>query len=214
MQQILNVITPSPSYDLVTLDEMKMKLLIPPDNIQWDPLLSELITNISDAISKLCIRVFAYEEVLEQYRQLEDDSSSRLYLSRWPVNLSDIKSFTQDGNDLLASANIEWLLEEATGTLYRLANCGPWYGAIDIDYSGGYQLPDGAPGGVKFAVEAVLRESYMSWIRNPSLFGVRQVRHKESSIGYYGPNMFPVLGLPETWNTVKFLLQRYIRQWV
>jgi hypothetical protein len=214
MQQILNVITPASTYDLVTLDEMKMKLGIDPSNTATDDLLSELITNVSETIAKFCNRVFAYEEVHETFYQLEDGFSRRLYLSRWPVALSDIETITQDGKDILADQGGTWVLEELTGTLYRLPIYGGWYGVIDVNYSGGYDVPDNTPGTLKFAVEAVLRESYMSWIRNPTLFGVRQVSHKESRVGYFAPNMFPVLGLPQTWQSVGTLLQKYIRQWV
>ena len=226
MQQIINVITPSVTYDLVTLDEMKMKLLIPTTNTQWDALLQELIDNISDTIARMCNRVFAYEEVEETFYQLEDNCyTQRLYLSRWPVVLADIKTFTQDGTDITS-----WLtsggpilpngnggacvLEQKTGTLYLPSDLGPWNGVIDLTYSGGYQLPDGAPGALKFCVEALIRESYMSWIRNPALFGVRQIAHKESRIGYYGPNMFPTMGIPETWKQVENLLYKFIRHWV
>lgn len=223
MQQLLNVLTPSATYDLVTLEEMKMKLMIPDSNTQWDALLQELITNLSDTIAKLCCRVFAYEGVDECFYQLNDEThppTRRLYLSRWPVVLSDITAINQtvDGSgvvtDLLPLVNQNWFLEEATGTLYQRPDLGPWTSTVDVIYSGGYQLPDGAPGSIKFCVEALLRESYMSWIRNPAMFGVRQLSHKESRIGYYGPNMFPTVGLPATWTVVQGILRRYIRWWI
>ncbi|HEY2243469.1 MAG TPA: hypothetical protein VGH47_04495 [Xanthobacteraceae bacterium] len=212
MQQILNVITPSPTQDLVSLDDMKQKLFIASSDTTKDFLLQEIITNTSETIAKLCNRVFGYEEVDETFYQLEDGSSQRLYLSRWPVLLTDIKTFTQDGNDLLAAPN--WVLEQATGTIYLQSSLGSWYGVIDVDYSGGYQLPDGAPGSLKFATEALIREGYMSWIRSPASFGVRQISHKEARIGYFGPNLFPTTGLPATWQTVQSILNRYIRHWV
>jgi hypothetical protein len=226
MQQILNVITPSDTYDLVTLAEMKTKLLIPPTSTQWDPLLTELIDNISDTIARMCNRVFAYEDVEETFYQLEDSCyTQRLYLSRWPVVLGDILTFTQNGNDLKGylvsggpippgASSPSCVLEEKTGTIYLPSNLGPWTGIIDLTYSGGYALPDEAPGALKFCVEALIRESYMSWIRNPALFGVRQIAHKESRIGYYGPNMFPTMGIPETWRTVQLVLNKFIRHWV
>jgi hypothetical protein len=234
MQQILNVLTPATAtapagpYDLVTLAEMKMKLLIDPSNTKFDPLLSELITNISDTIARMCNRVFAYEKVEETFYQLEDSwRTQRLYLSRWPVALKDITAFTQNGVDIsswfVTAGNpiypggagvTNCVLEGDTGTIYLPSFLGAWCGTIDVSYSGGYQLPDGAPGLLKFAVEALIRESYMSWIRDPSLFGVRQIRHKESSLGYYGPNMFPTIGLPDTWKAITMLLNKFIRHWV
>lgn len=212
MQQILNVITPSPTQDLVSLDDMKQKLFIVSTDTTKDFLLQELISNTSETIAQLCNRVFGYEEVDETFYQLEDDHSQRLYLSRWPVALADLETVTQDGNDILTNA--DWVLEESTGTLYRQSSLGPWYGVIDVNYSGGYQLPDGAPGSLKFCVEALIREGYMSWIRSPQSFGVRQISHKEARIGYYGPNLFPTLGLPATWQSVQSILNKYIRHWV
>jgi hypothetical protein len=216
VQQILNVITPSTTQDLVSLADMKQKLFIDTTDTTKDFLLQEIITNTSETIAKLCNRVFGYEAVDETFYQLNDGRSQRLYLSRWPVQLADIQTFTQDGSDLLASEGAEWVLEQDTGTLYRFQQLGPWLAqsAIDVTYSGGYELPDSAPGSLKFVTEALIREGYMSWIRSPSSFGVRQISHKEARIGYYGPNMFPTLGLPATWDQVKSILSKYIRHWV
>jgi hypothetical protein len=215
MQQLLHVLTPATSQDLVSLADMKMKLNI--TDTSRDALLQELISNTSELLAKLCNRVFGYEEVDETFWQLEDNAqrpTQRLYLSRWPVVTADITALTQDGADLLATLNTNWFLEELTGTLYRAPSLGPWLGVIDVVYSGGYDLPTAAPKPLCFAVEALLREQYMSWIRSPSSFGVRQIRHKESSIGYYGPNLFPTTGLPATWDAVKMTLNKYIRHWV
>ena len=228
MQQLLNVLTPSDTQDLVSLEDMKMKLLIQDSDTSKDGLLQELISNLSETIARMCNRVFAFEKVEETYYQLEDDPryTQRLYLSRWPVKLTDIVSLTQDGIDITSTiapipgdiipvgVGGQCVLEQKTGTLYKPSSLGTWCGVIDVVYSGGYALPDGAPASLKFAVEALIRESYMSWIRNPALFGVRHISHKESRIGYYGPNMFPVTGLPETWKVVQSVLQKYIRQWV
>jgi hypothetical protein len=228
MQQILNVLTPATSQDLVSLEDMKTKFFIPDTDTSKDALLQEIITNTSEQIALMCNRVFGYEAVEETFYQLEDGCfTQRLYLSRWPVALADITSLTQDGVDIAP-----WLspipgaitpagtppptcvLEQDTGTLYMPSFLGTWGGVIDVEYSGGYKLPDGAPGSLKFAAEAVIRESYTSWLRDPALFGVRQISHKESRIGYYGPNMFPTTGLPETWKNVGSVLNKFIRHWV
>lgn len=229
MQQILNVITPAASNDLVTLAEMKNALMILPTDTSKDELVTDLITNISETIAKMCNRVFGLEEVDETFYQLEDEynawadnsvmpfrpTTQRLYLSRWPVQLSDIKSLTQDGNDLLASEGQTWMLESETGTLYSFPTTGPWIGVIDVQYSGGYLLPDNAPGPLKFAMKAITRESYAMWIRNPSLIGVRQLSHKEARVGYYAPNLLgSAIGLPDTWKQVQGILDKYIRFWV
>jgi hypothetical protein len=230
MQQILNVITPATSYDLVSLTDMKLVLGIPPANTANDVLIQELISSTSETIAKMCNRVFGYEKVDETFYQLEDQfnpysqymyysmvsspSTQRLYLSRWPVVKADIISLTQDGNDLLASENATWMLEEETGTLYSFPPTGPWIGVIDVQYSGGYLLPTNAPGPLQFAMKSLTREAYAAWTRNPSLYGVRQIAHKESRIGYYAPNLMSSMGTPETWKNVENILNKYIRHWV
>jgi hypothetical protein len=214
VQQILNVITPSETYDLVSLAELKMKLGVPDTDTSKDAMLQEFITNTSDVLARYCNRVFAYEEVEETFYQLADGNSARLYLSRWPVKLADIQAITQDGDDILPLDASNWVLEESTGTLYMRYTNQPWYGDIYVAYSGGYALPDGAPAALKFAAEAAIRESYMTWIRNPQSFGVRMIAHKENRVSYYGPNMFPTVGLPATWTFINQLLYKFMRPWV
>jgi hypothetical protein len=222
VQQILNVITESSTQDLVSLDDMKQKLHIPPTDTTKDFLLQEIITNTSGAIAEMCNRVFGKGKVEETFYQLEDattPATRRLYLSRWPVAKADIETFTQDGVDYLPDAIGpphlgSWVLEESTGTLYQQPPAGAWGGVIDVVYTGGYDLPDGAPGALKFATEALIRESYTSWIRNPSSFGVRQIGHKEARVSYYAPNMFPTLGIPATWTQVGGVLHKFTRYWM
>jgi hypothetical protein len=229
MQQILKVITPASSQDLISLVNMKQMLQIPPTNTASDAMLQALITNTSETIAVMCNRVFGYETVDETFYQLEDEYvpyqdgmitspggplTRRLYLSRWPVVLVDITSITQDGNDISSDEGTSWILEEETGTLYMLPNYAPWCGVIDVQYSGGYQLPDDAPGPLKFALAAVTREGYAGWMRAPGLYGVRQIAHKDSRVGYYDPNLLGVMGMPSTWANVKNILNKYIRYWV
>jgi hypothetical protein len=218
MQQILNVLTPASTYDIVTLEGMKSLLLLQPGDTSKDALLTEMITAVSDTVARMCNRVFGYEKVREQFYQLADGNSSRLYLSRWPVKFADIESINRDDDDydLLPDNPALWSLEEETGTLYSYPTTGPWYGIIDIVYSGGYKLPDDAPGALKFAVAGVIRESYMAWIRNPALFGVRQLGHKEARIAYYDPTKMGVaLGSPDTWKAVQSVLDaKFTRFWV
>jgi hypothetical protein len=214
MQQILNVITPAASNDLTTLADIKSLMMIPSTDTTADVMLQQLITAISETVARMCNRVFGYETVDETFYQLEDGCSQRLYLTRWPVVLADIASFTSDdGTDFLTIPD-QWVLEDATGTLYRKPIYGPWYGVIDVNYSGGYRLPDNAPGPLAFAVQALVREAYMGYLRNPRLYGVRQIRHKESSESYYAPNLIATMGTPETWRGVQSILNKYTRFWV
>jgi hypothetical protein len=224
MQQLLNVITPADSQALLSLAAMKIKLLIPPTDTTKDALLTELITNMSAVVARVCNRVFGYEKVEETFYQLNDQgnppSTMRLYLSRWPVKKADIESIAHsvDGSgtsdDLLPDADATWFLEELTGTLYRRPDQGPWVDTIDVVYSGGYALPDDAPPDLTFAAEAAIREQYYLALRNPNTFGVRQLAHKESRISYYPPNMFLTSGNPQTWQTLQAVLVHYTRHWI
>jgi len=225
VQQIFNEVTPPSTNDLVSLADMKTKLMIASTDTSKDALLGELITNMSAVVARLCNRVFGYRAVHETFYQLNDQNDAgpatrRLYLSQWPVVLTDIQSIstTQDGSgvstDLLPMADQTWFLEEATGTLYQRPDQGPWYNTIDVVYSGGYELPDDAPPDLVYAVEATIREQYYVAIRNPNLFGVRQLSHKESRVAFYPPNMYSTAGLPQTWSTLQMVLSRYARHWI
>jgi len=225
MQQLLHVITPPTTNDLVSLDDMKLKLMLQPTDTSKDALVGELITNMSAVVGRLCNRVFGYREVEETFYQLNDQNSPqpatrRLYLSQWPVKAADIQSMTHtvDGSgvidDLLPGLGETWFLEETTGTLYQRPDLGPWFDTIDVTYSGGYDLPTEAPPDLVYAVEAVIREQYYVAIRNPTLFGVRQLSHKESRVGFYPPTMYSTAGLPQTWTTLQSVLFHYARHWV
>ena len=216
MQQILNVITPADTYDLVGLDEMKQMLMIPAGDTSKDSMLTAIIGSVSETLAKMCNRVFGYEKVVETFYQLEDGSSRRLYLSRWPVQLTDVVSIMRNGvDDVLNDENLSFVLEQETGTLYRSPSGGIWYGVIEVVYSGGYKLPDAAPGSLKFALAGVIRESYMAWIRNPSLYGIRQLGHKEARVSYYEPGQMGTLGSPATWQAVQSVVDsKFTRFWV
>lgn len=216
MQHILNVLEKADTYDLVGLDEMKQMLMIPASDTSKDAMLTAMISTISETVAKMQNRVFAKEKVRETIYQLEDGDSRRIYLSRWPVKLVDIESITRDDTyDVLLDEGNGWTLEEETGTLYRYPPGGAWYGVTEIVYSGGYELPEEAPGPLKFALAGVLRESYMAWVRNPSLYGIRQLGHKEARVSYYQPDQISTLGSPDTWRAVQSVLDaKYTRFWV
>ena len=160
----------------------------------------------------MCNRVFGYEAVEETFYQLEDGSSQRAL----PVALAGRESRHHGDLDgrrhrLVAVDRRRFCRRGTHRHALPQVNTGAMDGVIDVQYSGGYQLPDGAPATLRYCTEALIREGYMSWIRSPGSFGVRQISHKEARIGYFAPNMFPTLGLPATWTQLQSNLEQ-IRQ--
>src|SRR5262245_63764196 len=85
----IKVITPATSFDLMTIDELKIALNIV--DTSQDAMLEDNIDRYSDVVSVLCNRVFARETVRETWRCVGlDCPATRLYLTHWPVKEDDI----------------------------------------------------------------------------------------------------------------------------
>src|ERR1700758_3881763 len=155
----IKVITPAASYDLCTLDEIKIMLGIALTDTSEDQLLQVWITQYSDMIATICKRVFAYETVEETWRGDSlpfDTDNGRVFLTHYPVADGDIQSVTgPDGADLSGT----YELENASGKLQFYASCSE---PIRITYTGGYELPDEAPPALKQAL-ALLVQSARVW---------------------------------------------------
>jgi hypothetical protein len=214
MYQILNEIEPPDSIDLMTLDEMKMMLVGLPPNGTSDPQVSLLITEMSASIARLVNRVFGFRKVHETFYEV-GEGTKRLYFSQWPVKFADIETFTYNGVDILP--DLDWVLEESTGTLYQPVE--GWSGTIDVVYSGGYHLPDEAPYDLKNAASVTVRESYYTYQRGMLASGVRMLAHKSSRIQFHqqsttGTQTGSSGVSPQTWNAIKSTLDHYFRHWI
>jgi hypothetical protein len=177
-----NVIVPAESYDLATLDEVKLMIGIAPTDTSEDALLQMWITQYSDMIATLCNRVFAYEQVTETWRgdtMPFDTDNGRIFLTHYPVDPLDIISVTgSDGTDL--STGYE--LEQKSGKL-QFFNI-PWSEPIRITYSGGYNLPDEAPPALKQALGLVVQIARV-WQSRGMTAGVRSISHRESRVQFF-----------------------------
>ena len=131
--------------DLITLDDLKLELGI--TGTTEDAALQARITRLSDQIAEYCDRIFALIEVEETFAF---NSAARmcphggpqpipLVLMQYPV--TEIAMLTRDG---VAIDPAEYDLNSASGLLWPRA--GQWSGRIVASYSGGYSLPDDAPG--------------------------------------------------------------------
>lgn len=214
MQQIVQVLIPADSYDLLSIEEAKTILGLATADTSHDDQILLLIEVMSDQVARTCGRVFGYETVTETFTDMVA-GTQRLYLSRWPAKLSDVESFTVAGTDVMLDTY--WILEEETGVIYR--KTGFWVGEVEITYSGGYELPEQAPAALKQATMILTRENYFSIIRGDS--SVRSISHKESRVMYFAPNQMVVnqggtggSGASVSSAAVDSLLSHFRRHWV
>lgn len=208
MTSVVNVLEPADSYDLISLDELKTLLGV--TGTTEDARLGLIISSFSGQVADATNRIFGYEKVKEDFYNL--DGSKHLLLSRWPVNLVDIESFTYNGTDMLPLDT--WTLEPETGIIYMPA--GWWSGDVSITYSGGYHLPDGAPPALKQASFLIGKDQFYSAQRGDA--SIRMISHKGSRVMYFSPEQIAggskSTGSSGNSKAIENLLSRYIRRYV
>lgn len=196
------------SYALLTLDELKAILNVPPTNTSEDALLQILIDQYSDVIATMCNRVFAYEQVAETWRCSD---LPRLFLTHYPVADADIVSVESPRGNILDPASYE--VENASGKL-RIE--GAFAESITVTYSGGYVLPDAAPQALKAATGMLIQGARL---QGRMTSGIRSLQHRDIRVQYFDPvQMFGTSGLAAplqtATNTVDALLNAYMRIYV
>ena len=111
--RIIKILTPATSFDLMTLDEAKLMMGIATTDSSEDQQLSLWIEINSATVARMCNRVFAREEVREEWREL--NGGHRIFPSHWPIKEEDIESVESPlGTVLDPSA---WELEEGSGKI-------------------------------------------------------------------------------------------------
>jgi len=204
----VKVLTPATSYALLTLDELKAILNVPPTDTSEDAQLQMLIDQYSDVVATMCNRVFAYETVEETWRCSD---SPRLFLTRYPVADADLVSVESPRGSVLDPTIYE--LENASGKL-RIE--GAWAEPVTVTYSGGYALPDDAPPALK-AATGMLIQAARGQARMTS--GLRSVMHGDTRVQYFDPvQMFGKAGLAAplqaATDTIDTMLYKYMRIYV
>jgi len=204
----VNVLTPATEFGLMTLDELKTALGIstndPVTDAQWE----WMIDVNSATISELCNRVFAKEEVVETWREVQN--GQRIFLTHYPVVATDIESVTTGGIDRVA---IDYELEELTGKLQIFNN---WAEPIVVTYTGGFDLPDDAPLPLKQAL-TLMAANWKAQLAMIQVTGVRMIAHKEARVMFHTPtNVAPGAGSlrPGIPPAVDTILTQYTRFWV
>jgi hypothetical protein len=207
----VKVLTPAESYALVTLDEVKSILGLPPANTSEDTQLQMWIDQYSDVIATMCQRVFAYEQVAETWRGNGTPfDSPRLFLSHYPVADADIVSVESPRGNILDPSVYE--VEPQSGKM-RIE--GAWTDPVTVTYSGGYLLPDAAPPALKAATILLIQAARLQQRLNAT-GGVRMVRHSDTMVQYFDPlqvlgKAAPTAPLQAANDSVVGLLSAYMR---
>lgn len=210
----VKLIEPAESYDLCTLDEMKVMLGISPSVTTEDELLAVWITQYSDVIATMCNRVFAKEKVAETWRGDTppfDTDNSRIFLTHYPVADDDIETITAPDGMPITSPG--YVIENRSGKL-QFFGSSPQE-PITITYTGGYELPDEAPPALKQALAIMVSAARVMKSREMTA-GVRSISHRESRVQFFDVNAAMAkqgggTPLSTAGATVTALLYHYIR---
>jgi len=182
--RIIKVLTPATNWDFLTLDEAKTMLgLTTTFTPEEDAQMQFWITNISMAIGVHCNnRPFAYEEMRETWRSDLTLSSNRIFLSHWPVKESDVEIVEVPRGTVVDPSNYE--VEEGSGKIELLSGVTE---PIQVTYSGGYKLPDDAPGPLKHAAAVLVRNERIRSMQAQTA-GIRSISHRDARVMFFDPN--------------------------
>jgi hypothetical protein len=175
---IIKIIEPADTFDLLSLEEFKTMVGIPPTNTTQDEEIAMLITRFSDVVSRTCNRVFARETLSETWRCLQ---SRRVFLSHWPAKIDDIATVECPRGTIIPTS--DWEFEERSG---KLELFGARDEPIVVTYTGGYDLPDEAPPALKQATELMIREQQTLNARLGA-GGMRMLSHKDARVMFFDP---------------------------
>lgn len=169
-------------YDLTTVEAVNEALGIV-GNSATDAATANEITAASKRIGEICDRVFAQQTVTETFR-LHNHYTHALPLFNYPV--IDVASVTVDGS-LLSSDNYE--VNPDNGLLYRVGiGCWGWHWPckIVVNYTGGYDLPGGAPASLAQACIDLIEDDHISGERDTS---IRDIQHADRRVSYFNANV-------------------------
>jgi hypothetical protein len=197
---------PTSPYDLMTLAEAKTFLGITDSG--RDAQIQMWLTMASMSVAEMAGRVFAKERGRETWFCM---GSPSLYLTHLPVKAADIESVTEDG---VPTASTDYIVEESVGHLYKTTG---WTVPIEIVYTGGYLCPQEVPADMKYMAALLLQEQ-RSTAQQAAVAGIRQLRHKSSSVSYHDPNRYAsrtggATGGTAAQQAVRNMLTNYVRIW-
>jgi hypothetical protein len=172
--EIIDESTDSAGPDLVSLDDLKLALGI--EGSADDAALQAAITFQSRLIAEYCDRRFGRAECLETFTFDRNEvlpTRQALTLSLYPV-VEVIEIST------LGATAADYEFDPPTGRIWMPD--GVWENKITVAYSGGYDLPEGAPARLAKAVIEAVFEVRSSGGRDPS---IRDISHGDTRISYF-----------------------------
>jgi hypothetical protein len=174
--------------DLITLADAKTELGV--TGTSQDAAILARITRASKVITEHCNRQFALASAEEtfvfghhwrhQHHSHHARHEQALVLTLYPV--VEIASISLDGIDLDASA-FDVQPEEG---MIRLIDCGRWHGRVIVSYTGGYLLPDAAPGALQQACIELVRQysNASSSSASAGASGIRSITHGDETVTF------------------------------
>ena len=183
--RVVTVLTEADSYDLISLDDLKVLLGVLPTDASQDEILNMYIDNYSDVVATFCNRVFGYEEVQEVWRCVDYDqtnSMKRLFMSHYPIDVTQMISVESPVGSVLDP--LTYVIEEKSGKIELLSmNDEP----IMVKYWGGYKLPTDSPPALKQAIAFMVREG-QAHMQRFAVSGIRSISHKDARVMYFDVN--------------------------
>jgi hypothetical protein len=186
MHSIVVVQQTASVYDLTTVAAANAFLGLT-SSVENDANIAAHITSASQIIANQCDRVFAMQDVVETFFMRSGEYGEVLNLDRPPVIA--ISSIVQNGQSLTPDfydADLD------KGFIWRRCDFLPWTSApypygygnnrIAVTYTGGYDLPTGAPADLALACLLLMKEQrFMQARGDPS---IRSLSHGDVTIFY------------------------------
>lgn len=164
--------------ELIELEALKLELGVTGDDD--DAALAASITRWSGLIEDYLDRPLGLAHAQETFYFGSCEWSrpgAALPLKLYPVR--EIESVTVGGSE------VEYIVDEVGGLIF-LPDNGKWSGTVVVEYSGGYDLPDGAPAALQMAIiEAVRAAQSSASASAASASGIREIAHGDKRISFY-----------------------------
>lgn len=177
--EILSEATESAGPDLISLDDLKLALGI--TGTTEDAALQAAITMQSRLIADYCNRRFGLADAVETFtfdRYENMLARQALTLALYPVvEVTEVLSAGLTGTD--------YSFDPASGRLW-MTNGFCWVDTVAVTYSGGFDLPEGAPARLQQAVIQAVNDNRITGSRDA---GIREVQHGDTRIAYFTPSM-------------------------